>query len=498
MRRKYDERNKRNFVIILILSIAVIGIFSLFIHKYRSASRIEYVIDTGSIVQDVNKNYIDIEDDAILRIRWNDNYYLLYQGKKINLGKKVIVYNTITNSMKLYGTFYEIKENGKIVDHKKETVLKNTTDAKFYKLDDREYLLVDKMIVSDDRSINASDYLLVELDRLGNAKLSNHKLNLKTISPTTLITSKYTFDIANEILNFGKKDIDLKKIIGSTNQYTASEKEKNSSDKNKDGTGSENDSTVGQNTGFENTTVAGQGGAGQGNVVNNTDIGNATSMGEIKDKTKMTSVIRVAEGLSQIDIDYVVYDPYNEYKSVYIEVIKAGEIDVIHLSKNDTHVLINNLSANTEYKLNFIYTTENATTGTAVPHTFDSMILKTKKPNYSISVYKLSKVSNILTYKVNLQSGFTINRVNVKLSFNYTQTDNESGLSVVKNAVLTGGVNVNNAESSVMGSFDISGYDIGQDTLLRLEVVDVSGPYGTLPVGSTYTFRFGGKYEKDN
>ena len=118
MRRKYDFRNKRNFVIILILSIAVIAIFSLFIYKYKKASVIAYPVTTDSIVQDDSKDYIDVTEDATLRIRWNGNYYLEYQDKKINLSKRVIVYNKITGEMKLYGKFYEIDKNGKIIENK--------------------------------------------------------------------------------------------------------------------------------------------------------------------------------------------------------------------------------------------------------------------------------------------------------------------------------------------------------------------------------------------
>ena len=133
MRRKYDIRNKKSFIIILILSIAIISVFSLFIYKYSKASKIEYVIESGTVLQDVDKNYISVDDDALLKIRWNDSYYLVYNDEKINLGKKVIAYNTITGSMKLYGTFYEIASDGKIVENKNETILDNTTDCKFYK-----------------------------------------------------------------------------------------------------------------------------------------------------------------------------------------------------------------------------------------------------------------------------------------------------------------------------------------------------------------------------
>ena len=61
-RRKYDIKNKRSFIIILVLSIFIVGIFSLFIYKYSRASKIEYLIESGTILQDVDRNYLTIDD----------------------------------------------------------------------------------------------------------------------------------------------------------------------------------------------------------------------------------------------------------------------------------------------------------------------------------------------------------------------------------------------------------------------------------------------------
>lgn len=492
-KRKYDIRNKKSFIVILILSIAIIGIFSLFIYRYNKASKILYTIESGSVLQDINKNYISIDDDALLKMKWDNSYYLIYNDKKIDLGKKVIVYNTITGRMKLYGKFYEINSDGKIVENRDETILSNTTDCKFYKIDDREYLLVDRIITSDDKTIEGSNYVLVELDRAGNAKLSNNKINLKTISPTKLVTSKYTFDIANELLNFGKYNIDLKKIIGSTNQYVPDENKDIDKDKDKENNSDRDDVNNQGNIGNGIGTGAN---GGAGDVINNDDIGNVSDIGEILDKIKMTSIIRVVEGLSQIDIDYVIYDPYNEYKSVYVEVVGLGKVDVVYLSKIDTHITLDNLKANTDYKLNFIYTTSKVDEETGeeelVPYTFEQFDLRTKMPEYNVSVYKISKLYNTLTYKVNLQTGFKIDKVNVNLSFDYKEIDPDTMEVTVKKASIDSSVDVVDINSkSVLGTFDISGYEIDSDTLLKLTVKNVVNGEIVLPINSTYTFRFG-------
>jgi len=518
-RRKYDIKNKRNFVVIVVLSIIIVGIFSLFIYNYSKVSKILYNIEAGSILQDVDKNYLTIDDDAILKMRWNGNYYIEYQDRKISLGKKVIIYNTITGSMNLYGTFYEIIEDGKIIEHKNETILDNTTDAKFYKIDDREYLLVDTKIYSEDYSIEANNYLLVELDKGGNAKLSNNKINLKTITPTKLVTSKYIFDIPNELLKFGKLEIDLKKIIGSTNQYGTGSGGTGGSGGSGGTGGSGGSGGTGGSGGSGGTGgsggsggtggsggsggtggsggsggTGGSGGSGDG-VINGTDNGQKPDIEDLLSKVKMTSIIRLVEGLNQIDIDYVVYDPYNEYGAVYVEVVSNDKVEVIYLSKKDTHVTLNNLKANTKYKLNFIYTTlqENEETGIKeyVPYTFEQFELSTKMPEYSISIYKISKVYNTLTYKVNLQNDFPINKVNVNMTFDYDEVNTETGEIITKKVSLDSSVGISNLGSYVLGTFDISGYDIDEDTLLKLTIKSVVEGEVEIPVNATYTFRFG-------
>lgn len=489
MRRKYDIRNKRNFIIILILSIIIIGIFSLFIYKYKHAGKIEYVVKTGSVVQDSSKNFVNVEEDALLKVRWNGNYYLVYQDNKISLGKKVIVYDTITGDIKLYGKFYEIETNGKIIENNNETVLTNSGNTKFYKLDDREYLLVDKQITSTDESINASGYLLVELDRMGNAKLSNYKLNLKTINPTTLLTSLYSFDIANEILKYNNLEIDLKKIIGSSNQYK--EEKKDTDKENNDG---ENGTSGNGNGGVAtNNEVTASGTGNNATGINNTNQGNQVSLEEIRRDTKTTSIIRTDEGLNQIDIDYVVYDPYNEYKSVYAEINKDGKIETVEISKIDTHLIFSNLKPSHEYKIEFFYTTIDSETMETIITKFESLTMRTKKPEYAISIYKISNITNMLEYKVYLQQGYKVNSVKVTLSFDGMIKNGEETSEIQRIYLPEQTLTVQEGDRVLRASIyiDPSKYVVADNSLFRLNIDSVTGTDGTIKIDSYDTFRLG-------
>ena len=62
---------------------------------------------------------------------------------------------------------------------------------------------------------------------------------------------------------------------------------------------------------------------------------------------------------------------------------------------------------------------------------------------------------------------------------------------VQKKASLDGNVSVNGGSIYVLGNFDISGYEIDADTVLKLTVKNVTKGDIVLPVNATYSFRFG-------
>ena len=458
MKRKYDSRNKRNFIIILILGLFIIGVFSLFIYKYKHASKTLYEVAAGSVVQDTNKNNISVDDSATLGIRWNGVYYLNYQDNKINLGKRVIVYNAKTGLISLYGKFYRINENGKITELNDETKLDRSSDCSFYKLADREYLLVDTKITSDDGTISALNYLLVELDRMGNAKLSNNKLNLKTIKPTKLITSKYVFDIANEKLKYSELDIDLKKIIGTTNQYKEEEKPEASP------SASDNVNNWVINNNINPQDIGG------GIVNNNDNEGEITTMDEIKNKVKSTSVIRWHQGFTQIDIDYVVYDPYDEYSSIYINV--SGGIGKVELKKDETHKTISGLLPDRTYTLAFVYTTIDKDTHELRPYTFDEFTVKTSKPTYSGRVIGYSRDTGMLTYRVDLEPDYHVDQVKATLTVYYNLLNDDGSFSE-KTATIPLTINTGSG-NTITGSVNLKAMDITNVTKLDFAKVTIN------------------------
>lgn len=405
--RKYDLRNKRSFLIVGIIAIILIVIFSFFIYKFIKIGNVEYKLDSGTVIMDNNNDSMVLKENATLKMKWTGNYYLKFDDSKKEevLSPNVISYDD--GKIYLYGKFFEVRNNDDIVITKDETKIDNISTPRFYKIEDRKYLLVSGSIISSDSQISANDFLLVELDKSGNAKLTNNKVNLKTISKTTLVTSTYEFDINNELLKFGDDTIDLKKIIGTSNQYKEDDS-KGSGDGTEDGTG---DGTGTGNGGGNETGQTNTGNVvtpdSKGEVVNNKD--NKINKDNKPDDTKkpqatVTSVVGVTTSYNNINANYVIYDPYNNYTSTFVEVRNSSGalIKKVNMSKSGNSVILDNLDYNSTYTLLFKYSyTEN---GEEKYNTYYEETVNTKSPKYYITLNKVSNISKTVSYNVNLDN----------------------------------------------------------------------------------------------
>jgi len=432
--RKYDVKNKRNIGIIIVISVIIIIMFSLVIRMFLTSEKKEFDVLASTLVFDKDKTIVKVVDSAVIKTKWNNDYYLICNDENYELGDTAIAYKEDTGEIFLYGKYYEIGSGDEINVTSDETVIKNSALTKFYKLADRKYLVIDREIKSSDGLLSTTDFLMIDLDKVGNATLTNHKVSLKTFSETVIVTSNYTFDIANEILTYGSDKIDLKKIIGSTNTYTK-----------EDLVPEENAGTVGGGSGItdvtenpngnigtgESTTGTGAGGTGgSGNGANDNGSSgegtNNTIIEEIKKASKKTSIVSTTSTASKINVDYVIYDPYKEYTSVYMEVRRSGSnnVETVYLNSNSTnYVISNNIFPNTKYGIVFKCTYIDSETGEEVRETIDEVSITTKLPSVSIKVTNTS--FGKVTYQITTDNSYEITSGNLIVLVNDEEKVNE-------------------------------------------------------------------------
>ena len=531
--RKYNNKTKKTIIIIGILCVGIIVIFSLFLKKAIDVGKTAYTVKSGSILFDKDENMITTTSSGTLRIKWGGDYYLIHDDKNYDLGSHSVVYDSSSGDIFLYGKFYGVNKTGKVETIKGENKIKSSVNSKFYKLADRMYLIIDRTIESKDSSFVTGNYLIVHLDKLGNALLLNDKTSYKTITPTVLKTSSYTFDIANEKLNFGGEDIDLKKIIGSTNQYdpdtynlNADKKDDDSTNGNgstsSDGSGTGGGTGGGSGTGSGDGSGTGIGGTGTGTGTG-TGIGNGTGTGttgnnsgisngvnsngttngsnstfnnnysnnngvsnetvqKIINAAKNTSVVRVIPEIDNISVDYVVYDPDNEYKSVYVEVENTvnSVVNVVYMSKTDTNLVIRDLSPNVYYNLTFKYSYYDEK-GILKESTFDEVGLHTYLPKIYLNVTKI--VGNKLYYKISFERNYTVTGGSLSLYLN----DQFTGVSASVPSL--GSVSEVSGRDCYM---DLSGLDLrsSDNPLLTVKLVSLNFNTYTVSPNVDYKFRY--------
>ena len=238
--------NKKRFALFAII---IITIIILLITSLRLALKHEpeqYKIESNITLYDSDYVPIKTEEEATINKRWDGNYYLTLNNSKstYKLNKKVVSFNEKNSKVTLYGEVFKVLFDGQVEKYIKDTEIKNNSGDQFYKIADRQYLLISDSIKNDSGSISTSKYLYVIIDKSGNTLILNNEIYAKTINPIVLTTSSYKFDIANEKLLVGSNEIDLKKIIGSSNEYKEKEpeeQEENTNETTKEDTEDEED-----------------------------------------------------------------------------------------------------------------------------------------------------------------------------------------------------------------------------------------------------------------
>ncbi|MBQ6495328.1 MAG: hypothetical protein IJI49_04935, partial [Bacilli bacterium] len=243
------------------------------------------------------------------------------------------------------------------------------------------------------------------------------------------------------------------------------------------GTGTDNGSGSGNGSGVANGTTQ----SGTSNYNNNYDSNvSDAAVDEIVKSTKNTSVIRVIPKINSISVDYVVYDPDNEYLSVYIEVenTKTSQKNIVYLSKTNTNIVIGDLTPNVYYYLTFKYTYKSGME--QKESTFDDLGVYTRVPKVVINVEKI--VDKKIYYSLEFDDYYTITGGTLFLLMD--------GQVVKTNSIPT--VGNTNKINEANCFFDISSISTKNlnSSLLTIKLVTLSFNTYTIEPDITYKFRY--------
>ena len=444
--------NKKRFAIFAIIIIIIIILLITCLRLALNHEVEEYKIESNVTIYDSEYEPLQTEEAGTITKKWDGNYYLTLDNtnETYKLNSKVVSFNGNNSQVTLYGDLFKVLLDGQVEKYSKDTTIKNTSEDAFYKIADREYLMISNSIKNESGSISTSKYLYIIIDKSGNTLLLNNQIYAKTINPIVLSTNSYTFDIANEKLIVGNDEIDLKKIIGSSNEYVEKDEEKDidwqnlipdnqettSSNNGSEGTQNSDETTTNNQGGVQTGTNAGTSNGGSGSsaggdtVINNNTETNKTPL------SKSVSLRGAIATSSYIDIEYAVQDPQNRYQTVYAFVEAVGYENTIALDKNATTYRLTDLEPNTEYKVTLGYK-EITEDNEVVDNIEDVLSVRTTKINASIDITRVGTGSKKVYFNLKLDQNYAFDYAKIAL---YVDGVKESDMDVnLTQAVKTDG-----------------------------------------------------------
>lgn len=450
--RSLAAGNKKRFAIFAIIIIIIIILLITCLRLALNHEVEEYRIESNVTLYDSEYEPLQPEDAGTITKKWDGNYYLTLDNtnETYKLNPEVVSYNGSNSQVTLYGDVFKVLLDGQVEKYSKDTTIRNTSEDAFYKIADRQYLMISNSIKNESGSISTSKYLYIIIDKSGNTLLLNNEIYARTINPIVLSTSSYRFDIANEKLIVGNEEINLKDIIGSTNEYVEKEEEKDMDWQNlipeynggTSGNGSDN-SGNGQNA--DGSVINNQGGAQSGtnagtsgNAGNGGDtiINNSNSSTNQTPLSKSVSLRGAIATSSYIDIEYAVQDPQNRYQTVYAFVEAVGYENTIALDKNATTYRLTDLEPNTEYKITLGYK-EITEDNEVVDNIEDVLSVRTTKINASIDITRVGTGSKKVYFNLKLDQNYAFDYAKIAL---YVDGVKESDMDVnLTQAVKTDG-----------------------------------------------------------
>lgn len=469
--RSLAAGNKKRFAIFAIIIIIIIILLITCLRLALNHEVEEYRIESNVTLYDSEYEPLQPEEAGTIIKKWDGNYYLTLDNtnETYKLNPEVVSYNGNNSQVTLYGDVFKVLLDGQVEKYSKDTTIRNTSEDAFYKIADRQYLMISNSIKNESGSISTSKYLYIIIDKSGNTLLLNNEIYARTINPIVLSTSSYRFDIANEKLIVGNEEINLKDIIGSTNEYVEKEEEKDMDWQNLipeyNGETSENGSdNSGNGQNADGSVINNQGGAQSGtnagtsgNAGNGGDtiINNSNSSTNQTPLSKSVSLRGAIATSSYIDIEYAVQDPQNRYQTVYAFVEAVGYENTIALDKNATTYRLTDLEPNTEYKITLGYK-EITEDNEVVDNIEDVLSVRTTKINASIDITRVGTGSKKVYFNLKLDQNYAFDYAKIAL---YVDGVKESDMDV----------NLTEAVKSAGWSNVLSYENYGSEITLQLE-----------------------------
>ena len=140
--------NLKNKLFIFIFSIIVLGIVFILIESVKLSKKEDdnesiYTVSTNSVIYAEDSSLVDTSSGGEIKKHWNNDYYFVSNdNKNIDIGLKSIVYEKAVEKVYIFGENYSVSSDDDLIKNTDKTEISNTNNTSFYKIKDRQYLII--------------------------------------------------------------------------------------------------------------------------------------------------------------------------------------------------------------------------------------------------------------------------------------------------------------------------------------------------------------------
>ena len=303
--RVLSSKVKRSMLLFGVVVLGCLGAVGACVGKVVATQSDLYTIASGSTVFDNAYNQVEVSAEASVSRSWDKLYTLAVNSDKKTLGKQTVVYEPTSSAVKIFGSGYRLYPDGTVSMLDNYTQVSNLNETGFFKLSDRKYLITGSRIWDNVGLVDTSNYLFINLDDAGNARLINDTMNVVAVEEgMTLYSDGLEFVLSSQTATIGDHQIDLTSILGGIA-----------------GLGEGSSSTTGAGGEVYDITV--RGGNGGNGGTGGTGVSGGTGGITAAGRTYMV-LKSVSSDAMSLDISYQIADPFGNYGVGYLLVYDAA------------------------------------------------------------------------------------------------------------------------------------------------------------------------------
>ena len=213
--RVLNGKVKRSMLLFGVVVLGCLGAVGACVGKVVATQSDLYTIASGSTVFDNAYNQVEVSTDASVSRSWDKLYTLAVNSDKKTLGRQTVVYEPTSGAVKIFGSGYHLYPDGTVSMLDNYTQVDNLSETGFFKLSDRKYLITGSRIWDNVGLVDTSNYLIINLDDAGNARLLNDTMNVVAVEEgMTIYSDGLEFVLSSQTATIGEHQVDLTSILG--------------------------------------------------------------------------------------------------------------------------------------------------------------------------------------------------------------------------------------------------------------------------------------------